>query len=81
MDLRERRIFRSREHRTLAGICGGLGEYLEVDPVFVRLLWVIGTCVTGIVPGLLAYVVGWLVVPDRPAPVRQPVAPEPDPGS
>lgn len=67
MELRGRKIYRVREGRTFAGLCAGLGEYLEVDPVFVRLLWVIGTCVTGVVPGLLAYVVGWIVVPERPA--------------
>ena len=68
MELRGRKIYREREGRTLAGLCAGLGAYLEVDPVFVRLVWVAVTCLTGVLPGVLAYVVGWVVVPERPAP-------------
>lgn len=58
-----KRLYRSRENRMLAGICGGLGEYFEVDPTFVRLLWVLAAFVAG--GGILAYLIAWVVIPKR----------------
>jgi phage shock protein C len=61
-----RRIYRSRDETQLTGLCGGIGLYFQVDPVLIRLLWVIATLMTGIVPGALAYLIGWLIVPLEP---------------
>ena len=59
-----RRLTRSRTDRKLAGVCGGLAEYFEVDSTPVRLLWVVLTIFPGaIVCGVVAYVVAWLVMP------------------
>ena len=56
---------RSQVDRQIAGLCGGIARYLDVDPVFVRVLWVVLTIVPGtILLGLLAYAVGWLIVPE-----------------
>ena len=57
----ERRLYRSRKNRVIAGVAGGLGEYLDIDPVFVRIIFVLATFASGI--GLLAYVILWIVVP------------------
>ena len=65
-----KRLYRSREESRLAGVCGGLGVYVGLDPVVIRLLWVAVTCVTGFVPGIVAYVIAWLIVPEEPAAVR-----------
>ena len=62
-----KRLYRSRSERKIAGLCGGLGEYFGVDPVAIRLLWVVLTFFTGVVPGVLAYIVAWLVVPEAHA--------------
>jgi len=59
-----KRLYRSREHRQLAGVCGGIGEYFDVDPVLIRLLWIFFTLAGG--GGLLAYLIAWLVVPEAP---------------
>ena len=48
----EKKLYRSRQNRMLGGICGGIGEYLNVDPTVVRLLWVLFTFVGA--SGLLA---------------------------
>lgn len=48
-----------------AGICGGVGEYFEVDPVLIRLFWVVILMTTGVLPGILAYVVATFIVPER----------------
>ena len=56
---------RSHVDRQIAGLCGGIARYLDVDPVFVRVLWVVLTIVPGtILLGVLAYAVGWLIVPE-----------------
>lgn len=73
-----KRIYRSRAEMQLAGLCGGLGEYFQVDPVLIRLLFVLGTLLTGVVPGVVAYLVGWLIVPVEPLPIHS-RAREPEP--
>jgi phage shock protein C len=57
---------RSRDQRMLSGVCGGLAEYLNVDATLVRLGVVALTIFTG-GTGVIAYVIGWVVMPDTPA--------------
>ena len=64
-----KRIYRSRTDRHIAGICGGIGSYAGLDPVLVRLVLVAATCLTGFIPGTVAYLFGWIIVPDEPMPV------------
>lgn len=54
-----RRLTKSSTNRVLTGLCGGIGEYLNVDPVLIRLLWLL-------LPGanLIAYIIGAIIVPD-----------------
>jgi phage shock protein C len=63
-----KRIYRSRTDRQIAGICGGIGAYADLDPVLVRLVVVAATCLTGCVPGIVAYLFGWIIVPEEPMP-------------
>jgi phage shock protein C len=63
-----KRLMRSSIDRKVAGVCGGVAEYFEVDATIVRLLWAFVTLVTGIVPGILAYIVGWVIMPEAPIP-------------
>jgi phage shock protein PspC (stress-responsive transcriptional regulator) len=58
-----RRLTRSNSERMLAGVCGGLGRYLGMDPTLVRLIYVALWIVTGFVPLTIAYVVMAFVVP------------------
>ncbi|MGD8634610.1 MAG: PspC domain-containing protein [Anaerolineales bacterium] len=60
-----KRLYRSRRDRMIAGVCGGLSDYFEIDPSIVRLLFVGGLLVgaPGVVP---AYIVMALVVPEAP---------------
>jgi len=60
------RLYRSRENKVLAGVCGGIGEYLDVDPVLIRLLYLMATVFTGLAPGILCYVIAIAVVPEAP---------------
>jgi phage shock protein C len=55
------RLYRSRSQKMIAGVSGGLGEYFDVDPVLIRLLFVVTAFISG--AGILAYIVLWIVVP------------------
>ncbi len=57
----ERRLYRSRKNRIVAGVAGGIGEYFDMDPVFIRVVFVLATLAGAW--GLLAYVILWVVVP------------------
>jgi phage shock protein C len=63
------RLERSATNKVVAGVCGGIGEYLQVDPTLVRVFFVVGTVVTGGL-GLLGYIVlvVLLPLPGQPAP-------------
>jgi phage shock protein PspC (stress-responsive transcriptional regulator) len=58
-----RRLTRSSTNRMLAGVCGGLAQYLNMDPTLLRLLFVLLTFFTGFIPGFIIYIVMALVVP------------------
>ena len=63
-----RRLTRSTTDRKIAGVCGGLAEYFNVDATLVRVIWAILTIIPGcIVLGLVAYLVAWFIMPDRTA--------------
>lgn len=60
----KKRLWRSRNDAVIAGICGGVADYLKVDPVLIRVLWIVFTFVGG--GGLIAYLICWLVIPREP---------------
>jgi phage shock protein C len=59
-----RKLYRSRNKRQLAGVCGGLSEYFNIDVTLIRVLFVVFAVLGG--PGLLLYLVLWIVVPEQP---------------
>lgn len=63
-EVTERRLYRSNTNKVVAGVCGGLGEYFDVDPVWFRIGFVLMTIGAG--SGILAYLLLWLIV--QPAP-------------
>ncbi len=72
----QKRLYRSSEERMFAGVCGGIAEYLDVDPTLVRLFFVALTLLSG-GQGLLIYIVLMLVVPEQPKETRK-LKPEED---
>lgn len=60
-----KRLYRSREDRKIAGVCGGLAEYFNIDPVLIRVIAVL-LLLPGGVPGFLPYVILWIIVPNNP---------------
>lgn len=53
------------KNKVVAGVCSGFAEYYNVDPTLVRLLFVTVTILTGIGPGLLAYIIAWIIMPEK----------------
>ena len=64
-DIKMKRLYRSRKNRMIAGVCGGIAEYYNVDPSLVRLLFVFITLITAVGPGIIAYIVAWIIVPEQ----------------
>ncbi|WP_158755274.1 PspC domain-containing protein [Dyella sp. S184] len=60
----EKRLYRSRNDRKLAGVCGGIAEYYGWDPTLVRVAWIVLTLLGG--SGILIYLIMWLVMPEAP---------------
>ena len=58
-----KRIYRSQEDRKIAGILGGLGELFDIDPTLLRLLFVFIGLATGVIPLVVAYLIGWIIIP------------------
>jgi len=56
-----RKVYRSEKDRLIAGVCGGLAEYFNTDPVLVRLIFVLFAFVSGL--GIIAYIVLWIIAP------------------
>ena len=67
-------VRRSRTDRVIAGVCGGVGRYLGVDPVLLRIAFIILALANGL--GVIAYVVAWVAIPEEKP--DQPLAPAPE---
>ena len=57
---------RSRTHKMIAGVCGGIAEWLGWDPTVVRVVYVVGSILSVAFPGILVYGVLWIVMPKAP---------------
>lgn len=66
-----KKLYRSREHTFFAGICGGIGEYLNTDPTVIRVLYLLIAVITGILPGVLVYIILIFVIPLHPKSWRE----------
>ena len=57
-------LARSRRHRMLAGVCGGMADWLGWDPTVVRILFVLVSIFSAAFPGMLVYVILWVIMPE-----------------
>ncbi len=58
-----KKLYRSKKDRKIAGVCGGVAEYLNVDSTIVRLIWALSILLWG--AGLIAYIIAWIVIPEK----------------
>ena len=66
-----KRLMRSSTDSKMAGVCGGLAEYFRIDSGILRILVVLVSIATGIVFGLIAYIVAWIILPLSPEPAPE----------
>lgn len=60
-----KKLYRSMADKKLCGVCGGIAEYFDLDPTLIRLLWVVMTLFTAAFPGVLAYIICAIIVPQQ----------------
>lgn len=74
----EKKLYRTPNNKIFAGICGGVGEFFGIDPVLIRVIWLLVVIFTGVFPGLIAYIIAIFIIPERsvfdqePEPTRAP---------
>ena len=64
MENQQRRLYRNQTNKVIAGVCSGLGEYLNVDTTIVRLVWILLTLFGG--AGVIAYIFAYFIIPAKP---------------
>lgn len=58
-----KKLYRSINDRKIAGVCGGLAAYIDMDATLLRLAWIAVTVLTGVAPGIIGYIVAAIVMP------------------
>ncbi len=61
-----KRLYRSRKEKILGGVCGGIAEYFNIDPILVRMAAVLLALIS-MGAAIVVYIIMWIVVPERPA--------------
>lgn len=61
-----KKLYLSNDDKKILGVCGGIAEYFDVDPTAIRLLWIVVSIMTAIIPGILAYLIAGIVMPKKP---------------
>jgi len=61
----EKKLYRSKTNKMIAGVCGGIGEYFNIDPTLVRLAWVLLSIPMALFGGVLAYIIAAIIIPIR----------------
>ena len=61
----KKQLRRSTENKVIAGVCGGIAEYYDIDPTLIRLAWVLFCALGG--SGVLAYIIAAIIIPEAPA--------------
>ena len=60
---KKKRLYRSKKTKVIGGVCGGIAEYVDTDPTWIRLLWALGSLAWG--AGILAYILAWIIIPEK----------------
>lgn len=60
---RKKQLYKSKKNKMIGGVCGGIGEYFNIDPTLIRLVWAISIFWMGF--GFLAYLIALIIIPER----------------
>lgn len=59
-----KQLYLSQKNRKIAGVCGGIGEYFNIDPIWIRALFLVSVLCGGL--GIITYLIFWLLMPTKP---------------
>ena len=72
-----KKLYKNQHDEVLTGVIGGLGEYFSIDPVVLRIGFVILVLISGIFPGIIAYIIAYFIIPEKPHGISTLVTPPP----
>lgn len=61
----DRKLYKSDTNKMISGVCGGIGEFFNIDPTLIRLVWVLLSVLTAFFGGLMAYIIAAIIIPSR----------------
>ncbi len=71
MNTTNKRLYKSKDNRVISGVLGGVGEYFNTDPVILRVCYIIITAFAWFIPGIVAYILMAIVIPEKPETVHE----------
>ena len=60
----KKRLYRNTKENIIGGVCAGIADHFETDPVLIRLMWVFLTLIS-VGAGILAYIISWIIIPKK----------------
>lgn len=60
-----RKMYLSQTNKKIAGVCGGVGEFFDIDPTIIRLVAIFLALVSAIFPVVITYIIAWLIIPKQ----------------
>lgn len=69
----KKRIYKSSTNKVISGVIGGIGEYMEVDPTILRLMYILIAILTAVFPAVVGYFIASMIVPSRPITMNEEV--------
>lgn len=66
-----RKLYKSKDNRVLAGVMGGIGEYFNIDPTLLRIGYIFISVFSAVFPGIIVYILMALVIPERPKTIHK----------
>jgi phage shock protein C len=66
-----KKLYLSSTDKKISGVCGGMADYFDMDPAAMRVIWVVVSIITGVVPGIIAYIVAAAIIPSQETAVKE----------
>lgn len=60
-----KKLYLSTSDKKISGVCGGIAEYFDIDVTLVRIAWIVLTIISGVIPGIVGYIIAAVIIPKR----------------
>lgn len=61
-----KKLYKSNNNKVFFGVIGGIGEHFDIDPVILRIIWIVVMVFTALFPGIIVYIIAALIIPNKP---------------